>query len=187
MSQPTSSQQVVVRTTLPDAQSQIAADLIEQALIYAGYYVRMETAVRPWVEITSLPVPREPKAPNIVRPEAFIEWGGPSDFKFDTFRSDAKNIGFNTDDDDDKPKRVRYTFSEEGRNWKDVRVENPDDPDQFIIARDATRLALNGPNGEQFVAVLHPTAPGTQTGSGQTPPAPPPLDKIGEIEEEEEP
>lgn len=159
----------------PRAKNQ--AQLIQEALLASGYYVNLALAVRPWVDITSFPVPREPRAPDIVRPEAFIEWGGPSEFAFDTFRSDAKDIQFSNEDDKNKPKRVRWSFNEEGRGWKDVRVENPQDPDQYVIARDATSLALSGPNGEQFLASLHPTAPGTRTGSGQTPPTPP-LDQI---------
>lgn len=172
--------QQVALLTLNGPRPKTQAELVQEALQSGGYYVHLALAVRPWVDVTSFPVPREAKAPDIVRPDAFIEWGGPSEFAFDTFRADARNIGFNEKDDDKKPKRVRYGFNEDGRGWKDVRVENPQDPDQYVIARDATALSLSGPHGEQFLATLHPTAPGDRTGSGQTPPSPPPLDQIGD-------
>lgn len=139
----------------------------------AGRYHPLERVVRPWVDVASTPkAPREPVVPDVVRPEAFIEWGAASEFASDTFRSDAKNVGFKVNDNDE-PERVRHVFSEEGRTWTDFKVISPIDPDSYIIERMATQLALNGPGGDQFRIILKPDPPGDKTGQGQTPPSPP--------------
>lgn len=141
-------------------------------------YQPMEQIIRPFQDVMSFSEVREPRVPPLDLPEAFIEWGKSSEFSTDTFRSDAGSVGFNTKDDDEEPERVRYSFSEEGRTFRDIRVENPQDPDQYIILRQATSIAFGGPEGAQFTLHLSPTAPGTETGSGQTPPAPPDLNEI---------
>lgn len=100
--------------------------------------------VRTWVDVfaTTAP-PRDPRIPSLERPEAFIEWGGPSDFTDNSFREDAGGIGFDTDDP--RQKTVLNGFwEEEGRTWEDYEVKNPEDPDQFVILRRPTEVAFKG-------------------------------------------
>lgn len=142
--------------------------------------VSLEEVVRPWIDPITGTI-REPKAPDLVLPEAFIEWGGPSEFTENTFRSDAGGTQIKEDDDDDKkPPRVRHNFTEEGRSFKDYKIVSKQDSDAYIVLRVATVAAFNGPNGDQFTLRMNPDQPGDVTGNGQTPPAPPALDQIGD-------
>lgn len=143
-----------------------------RSVAYGNYY----RLVRTWQLVESIVTePREPRVPDLVRPEAFIEWGAASEFGSDTFRSDAGNPGGGGDDEE--PERQRWTFSEVGRGWRDYKVTAIDDPDSYIIQRQATAMQFQGPGGN-FRFNLAPTPPGTMTGSGQTPPAPPTLDEM---------
>lgn len=136
-------------------------------------YNPLERLVRDWEEVRSTPTAlREPRAPEIQHPDAYIEWGKPSEFASSTFRSDAGSVGANVDDDEE-PERVRWVFSEEGRGFRDYLVESEEEPDAYIVLRCATSMAFSGPNGEQFRITMSPEPPGTQTGAGQTPPTPP--------------
>jgi hypothetical protein len=138
-----------------------------------------ELFVRPFQRIDSSPVLRTPQAPAEVDPLAFIRWGAQSEFNSSNFRADAQNVGFSTETDDKPPKRKRYNYSEEGFGWKDWRIENEHDPEQYVVMRVATALAYSGPDGAQFVFNFDPSMPGKQEGEGQTPPTPP-LNEIGE-------
>lgn len=139
----------------------------------------MELLVRPWVATTTRELPViTPPAEEF--PEAFIEWGGSSDFKFgDTFREKAlEGLGFSVDDPD-TPDRERLTFGEEGRQFEDFRIEMVDDPTQYVVVRAAKRIGFRGPNGEQWTFIFdNGYIPGTEEGSGQEPPAPPALEDI---------
>lgn len=143
-------------------------------------YHSMESLVRPWTPVVSTPKPRPVAPPEEENPEAFIEWGAPSEFNTDdSFRDAASSPGFSVDDSEE-PERVRLTFQEEGRNWTDFRVENPEDPGQYAIVRRVVEIAFRGPNGEQYIYRMRTDAstPGTEEGSGQEPPAPPDLDEL---------
>lgn len=141
--------------------------------------VHLEEIVRPWIDPITGTI-REPVAPNLVLPEAFIEWGGPSEFTENTFRSDAGGTQIKEKKDDKKPPRVRHNFSEEGRSTKDFKIVSKQDDDAYIVLRVATTVAFNGTNGDQFLLKMNPDQPGDVTGNGQTPPAPPALDEIGD-------
>lgn len=98
-----------------------------------------ERIVRHWVDLASAPAaPREPAMPDLVRPDAFIEWGGPADFGED-FRSEAANPSFNTKPKVEQP--LQGIWYEEGRRWDDFAVVNPEDSAQEIIARRTVEIA----------------------------------------------
>jgi hypothetical protein len=137
----------------------------------------LELLVRPFVSIDSTPKPREPSIPPVVDPQAFIRWGAKSTFTTNDFREESQGMGFGVDDEG-PPDRLRHVYSEEGRDWRDSRVENPSDPDQYVIVRDTLRIAFRGPDGAQFTFNLSPQLPGEEEGEGQEPPAPPTLDQI---------
>jgi hypothetical protein len=138
----------------------------------------MEGIVRPWTSVTSPRNLTDRHAPAEVLPDATIRWGKSSEFGFDQFRQDAANPGFNTEGDD-KKKRVRLNYSGSAAAFRDYRVENPDDPDQYAIVRQASGMALSGPQGEQVIlSISYGDPPGTEVGDGQEPPAPPPLSEL---------
>lgn len=137
--------------------------------------LRFEELVRPFmVDVTSLPENREPHAPDFVRPEAYIAWGDPSDFDVDDFRQKAASIVF---EDDEEDKRARYQYTEEARGYRDFKIMGPD-LSSYIILRAATASSFRGPDGAQFLLNMAPGRPGQDTGSGQSPPSPPPLEEI---------
>lgn len=113
-----------------------------------GPNVQLEDMLRQFTSIFSFSTPRVPPEPVIEEPEAFIEWGGPSVFSFDdSFRDAANGITQRTDDDDDPENEL--TYSETGRSTSDLRVENPDSPDQFVIVQRIESISFNGPGGKR--------------------------------------
>lgn len=103
-----------------------------------GPYPDWDVALRKFsTGITSWPEVREPKAPDFVRPEAYIAWGDPSDFQGD-FRKRAQNIIFVP------PKWLPLdgVYTEEARTWEDFYVSNPEDESQKIICRRTTAIAF---------------------------------------------
>lgn len=107
-----------------------------------------ESLVRPFTSVFSFSTPRLPPEPAVQEPEAFIEWGGPSVFSFDdTFRELAGAGTAKKDDDDNEPPEEHWT--ENGRSTSDVRVENPDDPDQFVIVQQIDSIGFTGPGGRR--------------------------------------
>lgn len=62
---------------------------------------------------------RVPVLPQKVEPEAFIEWGGPMPTQYDS----APYVGFET---------VQGNEQEVSRKVRTKRVENEDDPSQFV-------------------------------------------------------
>lgn len=116
----------------------------------ASIRVSVENWVRPFVSIESFRTPRVPLAPPPVEPEAFIRFGGQSHFTFnDTFREVAGGgTIIKPDDDPDGDKEVVY--SETGRSTHDKRVENPDDPDQFVVVKVIDSMKFNGPGARKI-------------------------------------
>jgi hypothetical protein len=140
----------------------------------------IEEIVRPFTAVSSTPSPaRVPSIPAEIAPEAFIRWGAKSTFTTEDFRADAQGLrGVSVEDDDEEPvPRARYVYQEEGRAWEDLRVENEDDPDAYVVVRRVWEIAFTGPDGAQYRFRLRPDGPGTEEGEGQTPETPP-LDQI---------
>lgn len=137
-----------------------------------------ELLVRPFTSVSSEPVLRPRQPPQEVTPIAFIRWGKAATFNLDTFRDDVKKFIQVRVNDDDEPERDRYNYQEEGRRTIDFKVLGVDDPSSYVVVRATKTIGFNGPDGAQFLLKMNPTQPGTNEGSGQTPPAPPDLDEI---------
>lgn len=157
---------------------------------------------RSFAEVNTKSEERPRVPPDQVLPEATIRWGKPSDFSVEEYKDFVEGEGFSVrvEDDEPEPERERIKLQEEGRTWVDHRVENPDDPEQYVILRTAATWAISappiivwrGPVGKrqkytvseaQFSIILNPAAglpPGStsEEGEGQEPLAPPSLDEI---------
>lgn len=154
--------------------------LLRQFYLYGK--VSMEEIVAPW-EVTTTHVVREPKGPEEEFPEAFIEWGGPSDLAEESFRDKANNPGGTVNFiKPDEPERERITMSEEGRQWTDFRLNSPEDAEVYVIDRRTFGyMGLPGPypDGSQWLFNFHASTPGAiKKGDGQEPPSPPLLMEI---------
>lgn len=169
----------------------------------------METIVRSFVSVESIPKPREaPTPPPKVQAEASIHWGEQANFKGRNYRDDAKKaVGFSyTQEGDKEPlKRRRVSYSEEGRDWKDIRVGNASSQttDQYIVVREGHKIATGGwygdcrePDAEVFLSFGHPAPQDAQfiwlVGAdsvgdflhyGQDPASPPPIEELNESQD----
>lgn len=158
----------------------------------------MENIVRPFVTAISTPKTRERQPPDLTLPEAHIRWGKASDYTLEEFK-EIERRGFQTDDsDDEEPERVRVSVTEEGRAWRDFRVENPDDPEMYAIIRTTEAASYRYPSitlwggpagnrqkfsvsGAQFLLQMRAASAipnAEEEGSGQTPEAPPSLEEM---------
>lgn len=149
--------------------------------------------VRPWIDVTAPPRVKAPTPVDKDHPEAFIEWGGPSDFTA-TFREKAISIEIRTDPPPEKPKRIRLKF-DGGASFHEYRVEAKDDPSTYAIIRTASGFTQDSPDlyvwskerGTEFVpgrryhfrCTYGDEPPGEETGDGQSPPSPPEINDIG--------
>jgi hypothetical protein len=118
--------------------------------VYQSFFVPYEALVDPWVNVTSFSTPRQIPVPDAPLPEAFLQWGNASQFLFnDDFRNAAGGGGFNKDNDDEDADKV-LQFTETGRSTSDKRVENPDDPDQFVVVARIDAMTFDGPGGSKY-------------------------------------
>lgn len=143
-----------------------------------------EALARSFYSVDSFPKPgREIVGPPAVEPDSFIRWGARSSFQFNTFREDARLFkGIRLDDTNRDPeplKRVRITYAEEGREWKDIRVHHHDDPDQYLVVREPSTVSLAGPAG-QFLVSIGTESVGPTLAKDQDPKYPPPLEQLNE-------
>ena len=74
-------------------------------------------------------------------PAAYDEWGEDATFNYDSFTNDASGLGFEVTD---KYKPLSGTLTEEGNRWSDIRVENPEDNNTFVIVRRLDAVAFAG-------------------------------------------
>ena len=108
----------------------------------------MESIIRPFTAVVSTPKPYVPTAPVEENPEAFIEWGGPSDFSADSFREVASTPGFRVED----PGPESRVYDEEARTYEDFVFSNPEDDSQFVILRKSPEFAFRDTfDGSQWV------------------------------------
>lgn len=193
------------RGTIDIAQEQAARNLDKLIPI-----AMPERIIRQWISVDSKPTVRVPSPPEKVQPQSFIQWGKPSSFRGHSFREEALRMNSVTstsvgsDEAPEPLKRRRETYSEEGRTYRDIKVNNSfGEPDQYLIVREGRDYAVNGwygdcsdpdavtydenfqvdPKQAQFLL------DGIGIGSvgdtmlfGQSPKAPPPLDELNEDE-----
>ena len=87
--------------------------------------------------------------------EAAITWGGPSDFAVGdgSLPTVQLQTGGEQQQDPGLLGQVTRTYSEIGRQTETVRVENPDDPSQYVEVERIKRISFSAPDGSvvQFV------------------------------------
>lgn len=60
---------------------------------------------------------------------------------------------------DDEPKEVHIAeYDWVSRCWEDIRVENPDDPEQWVEVRNVFRIVFQGRDDGRFIALNLPRA-----------------------------
>jgi hypothetical protein len=61
-------------------------------------------------------------------------WGGPGQFTLDDIPADVGvTVKIKDEKDDPEEEKKVLTWNESGRAFKKIRVENPDDPEQYVI------------------------------------------------------
>jgi hypothetical protein len=126
------------------------------ASFYSG--PQMERIVRPFVVIDSKPY--DPPAPRQPLPGendlAFISWGAPSRFITPqltqpvTSSSRFGSGGFRvTWPEDEKPQKseVNRIYAEISRTVDTIKVENPDDPEQYVMIERIDEIEFRAPDG----------------------------------------
>ena len=92
------------------------------------------------IEVLSTHTDRVAPTPEVADPEAYLKWGRTADFTHDgDFKTDALSIK------DVTPFMFNGVWREEGREYEDFRVEDPEDKDQFVIVQRLTSVAFAGP------------------------------------------
>ena len=77
--------------------------------------------------------------------DAVLEWGAPAQLQADnTFREIAEGIAFRVNDLDDTGAIPVFSYQERGRSTSQVRVENPDDANQYVIVERADSISFEG-------------------------------------------
>lgn len=119
--------------------------------------VFLERTVRPFVEVYGIQ-PETPVKPKRLLPghdtEAYSEWGTTSNF---TSQSDNEELvdtkgggggtsGFEVIPSDDEDKKDK-TLTESSRAVEEIRIENPDDSDQYVIVERITFMDFSYSTG----------------------------------------
>lgn len=105
----------------------------------------MESIIRPFTTVVSTPKPRPMTPPVEDQPEAFIEWGAPSEFEDNSFRDVASTPGFQVED----PPSANLILVEQARTYTDFKFTNPEDDSQFVILRKTDEIAFSDNQGRQ--------------------------------------
>lgn len=119
----------------------------------SGFGQGMEWAIRPFAgrdaAIQRLVDRRPPEADGSA---ANIRWGKPSGFGFSPggFGIVTTTVIYPTPDPDDPdsvPEDITLDFTEVSREETDeIRIENPDDEDQYVMVKDVTVIVFEGPD-----------------------------------------
>lgn len=93
--------------------------------------------------------------------DADFSIGGPSSFTItDPVQKTNPGVTYNWPDDnnrDDEPKEIHIAeYDWVSRCWEDVRVENPDDSEQWVEVRNMFRVVLQGRDDGRFIALNLP-------------------------------
>jgi hypothetical protein len=73
-------------------------------------------------------------------------------------KNQPSGVTFILEDDQDPPEKETLVFEEQPtlRKTEDVRVENPDDPEQYVIVQRITSWTVQGPDGICRQFNMHP-------------------------------
>lgn len=117
----------------------------------------LERAVRPYqiYDVT----PEAPAKPKRLLPghdtEAYIEWGTTSNFSSSSDNEDPVDskkqggtTGFEVVPEEDE--EFDNTFTESSRDTEEIRVENPDDPDAYVMVERITMITFSQKKGKEI-------------------------------------
>ncbi len=93
--------------------------------------------------------------------EADIRWGAAGFEQFESSGLQQENFSVTIQDpeeDEPPPEKVTLEFTEIKRNVTPVRVENPDDPEQFVMVERIDDITFDGPDGidRKFILTGNP-------------------------------
>ncbi|TIV12477.1 MAG: hypothetical protein E5W02_19190 [Mesorhizobium sp.] len=121
-------------------------------------HITLESITRPSVgeRVLREALARVPPVDN--SGDADFSIGGPSSFTLtDPTQKTNPGVHYTWPDDgnqDDEPKEIHISeWDEVSRCWVQKRIENPDDSDQYVIARFATRVVLQSRDDGRFIAL----------------------------------
>lgn len=163
-------------------------DAQRAAYLHDKVAMGMEGIIRSFTSVESYPKPRKViEPPKELEGPATIRWGKKASFKVGNFKAEAGNASqrvystVSDDPTDPEPlKRLRISYSEEGRKWEDIRVTNADDLDAYIVVREAATVAVDAGGNGQFLLEMGTDSAGEFLARGQDPAPPPPLEKLNE-------
>lgn len=122
-----------------------------------GTFVSLEQITRPFAVVESEPFNRVLPGvdPDYDPPEALITWGASSQFIIPPITSptlpddgDGRGIDVTLPDDDGSGPPV-VTWNEIARTTSDLRVENPEDPEQYVVIRRIDSMTFDVSTGVQ--------------------------------------
>lgn len=94
---------------------------------------------------------------ELPRPDqvADLRWGKPADFQ-DLLRAATVTVIWPADDnaDDEEPPPLQY--NEEARATETIRIENPEDSEQYVEVERITSIIFRGPDGRRHQFNLNP-------------------------------
>lgn len=113
-------------------------------------FIRLESVTRPSAgeRVLQEALARVPKVDN--SGDADFSIGGPSSFTITEPDGVNTNPGVsyqwpNDGNQNDEPKEVHIIeYDEVSRCWETIRVENPDDPEQYVMVRNTLRVVFLG-------------------------------------------
>lgn len=119
-----------------------------------SFGVRLESVVRPFVTVESQPIQRIFRRPEPAEPQpATLEWGDGSRFVFppqvqnptsggDDGTTRGPIIDWPDEFGGEDEQVAQWTWTEVSRETSDFRVENPEDPEQFLIVQRIDKMTM---------------------------------------------
>lgn len=134
----------------------------------ASFGVGIEWTIRPYAAAEDL-LQKVVAARPLPDPDAVanIRWGKPSTFGFlgGNFQTRVTHVTYWTDPDDDDDAEIPV-WEEIAQDVEDVRVENPDDPEQYVIERRRTASVFKRPDNSLVKFVFGEDLPPTSSVGG---------------------
>lgn len=119
----------------------------------------IEVLVRPFQASDRILARRRPKEVEPENEDATITWGRAANFNLtatDSFTTIIINDGDEPDEPEEPPSALVWT--ETYRATEDVRVENPDDSEQYVVVQRIREIWFVGPDGLTYIYRLNPPA-----------------------------
>jgi hypothetical protein len=120
--------------------------------------IKLESITRPSAgeRVLQAALARVPPVDN--SGEADFSIGGPSSFTItDPEKNTNPSVTYHWPDDgnkDDEPKEIHIAeYDEVSRCWETIRVENPEDSEQYVMVRNSTRVVFVGRDDGRYIAL----------------------------------